>query len=118
MNRVKLNPKGHTVYIMAGADGSYYTGMCQDIKIELQRVARGEIRHFKKPERFPVTVAFQESQLCFREAMLKCKYLRNMNKIYRKKLIDTKIWPAGKIIEPLIKEKMIKILEDNHDLLA
>jgi predicted GIY-YIG superfamily endonuclease len=111
MAKSKLNPKGHTVYIMAGADGSYYTGMCVDLGLELKRVAKGEIRHFKNPARFPVTVAFKEEKLPFREALLKCKYLRNMNKIYRKKLIDTKVWPAGKILEPLILEKVKEHLE-------
>ena len=108
---MKLNPKGHTVYIMSGSDGSYYTGMCLDITEELKRVAKGEIRHFKNhPERFPVKVAFSESMLSFKEAYLKCKYLRTLNKTYRKKIIDTKEWPAGKMLRPLILKKMEKFL--------
>jgi len=83
------------------------------IKEELLRAARGEIRHFRKPERFPVRVGFKESKLSFREAYIKCKYLRKLNRIYRKKLMETKIWPAGKLLEPLILEKMGDHFENN-----
>ena len=109
---VRFHPQGHIVYILEGADGSYFTGMCSSMKEELKRIANGKIRHFKKPERFPVTVVFKEDHLPFQEALLKFKYLRSMNRLLRKKLIDTKKWPAGKMLEPLILEKMKKYLEE------
>lgn len=113
MPRAKLNPKGHIVFILEGADGSYYTGMCEDLSLVLKQVADGKIRHFRKPSRFPVKVVFQETQLPFKEAYIKFKYLRQANRVYRKKIIDTKCWPAGKLLQPLILKKMEKYLAED-----
>jgi predicted GIY-YIG superfamily endonuclease len=108
-----LHPQGSTVYIMEGADGSYYTGLCQDLKKELKRANEGKIRHFEKPERLPAKIVFKEDKLPFKEAYLKFRYLRTLNRVYRKKIINTGIWPAGKMLEPLILEKMEKHLEED-----
>lgn len=109
---VKFHPQGHIVYILECADGSYFTGMCSKLEEGLKRLAGGKVRHFKNPERFPVTVVFKEEHLPFLEAFLKFKYLRSMNRLLRKKLIDTKKWPAGKMLEPLILKKVQKHLEE------
>lgn len=111
---VRYHPQGHTVYIMEGADGSYYTGICSspDIEKELEKATEAKIKHFRKPGRIPAKIIFKEEHLHFKEAYLKFKYLRTMKRSSRKKLIDTKKWPAGKMLEPLILEKMQKYLEE------
>jgi predicted GIY-YIG superfamily endonuclease len=109
---VRFHPQGHTVYIMEAADGSYYGGMCPDIEKELVRAAQGEIRYFKKPERRPAKVVFKDEHLPFEEAHLKFRYLRTLNRSYRKKMIRTGNWIAGKMLEPLILKKMEKYLEE------
>jgi predicted GIY-YIG superfamily endonuclease len=109
---VKFHPQGHTVYILEAADGSYYGGLCPDIEKELIRAAKGEIRYFKKPERRPAKVVFKEEHLPFEEAHLKFKYLRKINRIQRKKIIETGSWPTGRMLKPLILEKMKKYLEE------
>jgi predicted GIY-YIG superfamily endonuclease len=110
---VYYNPQGHhTVYILEGADGSYYAGMCKDIEKELIRANNREISHFKEPEKLPITVAFKEENLLFPEAHLKRDYLRSMNRPLRKRLIDLKVWPVSKMLEPLILEKMENYLEE------
>jgi predicted GIY-YIG superfamily endonuclease len=110
---LRLHPPGYTVYIMEGADGSYFTGMCQDLKKEMEKANRLLIKHFNKPGRLPAKVVFKEEHLSLREATLKMRYLRNSNRVYRKKIIDTQTWPIGKMLEPLILEKIDKYLEED-----
>ena len=47
------------------------------------------------PERIPVKLVFNEQISDFREAYAKTRYLRQMNRKLRKKLIETKKWPLG-----------------------
>ena len=109
----KLKYRGYTVYIILCGDGSYYANMCSDIVKELRKAADGKIKYFNNhPERFPIEVVYLEEDIEFKEAFLKRNYLLNMNKVYRKKLIDTKRWPTGKIIKSIISNRMKKYFDD------
>ena len=100
---VKIPKKGitksnWTLYILECADGHYFTGMTRNLeKGGLKSIAVPPSPFFGgHPERFPLKLVFQENNVPFREALVKFRYMRKMNRKLRKKLIDTKIWPMGK----------------------
>ncbi len=106
-------PSRHTVYIIEDANGSYFTGICENMDKELEKLPeKNNDPQCRVLVRFPVKVVFKEERLPFKEAYLKFKYMRTLNRAYRKKLIDTKLWPASKKLKFLILEKMKKHLED------
>lgn len=94
--RPKLEFKGYTVFLIECADGTYYSGMCRDLKKKMAQLSLQRGRIFMKfPERYPLKVVFREEHLPFREAFFKHKYLREMTRRLRKKLIEEKKWPLG-----------------------
>lgn len=95
---------GWLVFIVECADGTFYTDMDIDIRRKLYKINNMEGIYFSKhPERLPVKVVFKEEGLSFKEAYTKFQYLRSMNRKLKKKLIETKKWPAGKIIWEYLK---------------
>lgn len=88
---------GYTVFILECADGSYFAGMCRNLRKKLWDISSGKGIYFSKhPERLPVKAVFKEEKLFFKEAYEKSQYLKTMNREMRKKLIDTKTWPVRK----------------------
>lgn len=95
--------KGYTVFIVECADGSYYTGFCEDLKKRLKEINTCNVAYFlTKPQLVPVKVVFREDHLPFREAYTKHVYLRSLTRRHRIKLIETKKWPLGKMIRKFL----------------
>lgn len=87
---------GWTIFLLRCADGSYFYGMCKNLNRKLSEINRREGIYFSKhPERLPVEVVYKETQLKFREARAKSRYLKEMTRRLRTKLIETGKWPIG-----------------------
>ena len=82
---------------MECADGTYATGLCSDLrkKVASINIFQDGFYFSCHPERLPVKVVFKESQLPFKEAFSKARYLRNMKKNQKIRLIEAGIWPLG-----------------------
>jgi predicted GIY-YIG superfamily endonuclease len=97
--------EGWTVYILCCADGSFATGMTRNLRrtlAEIQLMKGG--RYFKNhPERLPVTVAYQEVGLPFRQAYAKHTYLTELPRRLRLRLIATGRWPLGGALKTYIE---------------
>lgn len=113
--KIKIErPLGWTVYIVKCADGTYYSGLCRNLKKALtneiyRRQGEWFINH---PERLPVTVMFADTGLIFREAYAKFQYLRkHFDKPMKERLIRSKIWPIGKEYKVYLMEKYEKELK-------
>ena len=104
-----LQIKGLTVFIVECIDGSYYSGMCEDMKKRLKELNECRVEYFmKNPHLVPVKVVFREDHLPFREAYAKHVYLRGMTKKEeRKKLIETRRWPLGKSLREFMAKNQI-----------
>jgi predicted GIY-YIG superfamily endonuclease len=92
--------KGHTVFILECADGSYFSGITSDLKSKLKEINSGEHGFYfmGHPDRLPIKrVAFKEEHLPFREAYLKHLYLRSLNRSCRTKMIQTGKWPIRRL---------------------
>lgn len=101
--KVELQIKGYTVFIVQCADGSYYSGLCDNMQKRLKEINSCDVSYFmSKPELVPVQVVFREDQLPFRVAYEKHRCLRKMTRRDRIKLIQTKRWPLGKRKRALI----------------
>ena len=95
--------KGYIVFIVCCADGSYFSGMCENLNEKLKEINAGKGYYFSThPERLPVSVIFKEENLIFREAYVKHRYLRSMTRRYRDRLIKTGKWPLGKDLRKFI----------------
>lgn len=89
-------PRGWTIFIALCGDGTYFSGLCRDLKRKLREINRGEGYYFSThPERLPVKVIYEENELPFREAFAKYQYLREMNRKLKDKLMKTRCWPLG-----------------------
>ena len=102
----KRKGAGWSVLILECADGSYYTDMSSNVGKTLGQINQRQGVYFSKhPERVPVKVVFEEKQLDFVEAYRKFRYLRQMNRKLRKKLIETRKWPLGKPLREYLQNK-------------
>ena len=84
------------IYIVECADGTYYGGMTQNLEKQLLLINNNREGFYfsTHPERVPVTLRYEEN-IPFKEAHAKFKYLKEMSRRLRKKLIETKRWPFG-----------------------
>jgi len=90
---------GWSLFIVRCKDNSLFTDICysRELDKKVATINRGKGYFFSThPERLPVTVVFLEEERPFKEAFVKMKYLRRMNKPMKEKLIKTKQWPSGK----------------------
>lgn len=102
---VKLQIKGYTVFLVRCADGSYYSGMCEDMDRKLSEINnRFEPYFMAHPELVPVTLVFREDQIPFKLAYAKHRYLRSLTKRLREKLIKTGQWPAGPRLKKIFEK--------------
>ena len=91
-----LKSKGWAVFIVRCADDSLFSGMCRETVKKLREINSQFGTYFTKhPERLPVVLVYEEKDLVFREAYAKSRYLKEMNRKLRLKLIETKVWPIG-----------------------
>jgi len=105
----KLKVVGYSVFLVKCADGSYYSGMCVNLKNKINEInARLESYFKSRPELVPVKLAFHEDHIPFKEAFVKHKYLRSLTKRHRDRLITTGRWPLGKDLREFM-EKIAKI---------
>lgn len=96
MPAAKLQIKGYTVFLVKCSDESYYSGMCENMDKKLSEINnRFEPYFMAHPELVPVTVAFREDNIPFKQAYAKHRYLRTLTKRHRDKLVKTGQWPAG-----------------------
>ena len=93
------------MYIVECATGVYCTGLCSNLR---KRIA--EINIFRKgyyfcahPDAVPVKVVFKETMLPFKEAFSKSRYLKNMPRHQKIKLIETGRWPIGGALREYLK---------------
>jgi len=87
---------GWTVYLVRCADGSYYGNLCKNMNRELANIKLQKGIYFSRhPERLPVEIVFKEERLPFKEAYAKSKYLKEMNKKMRERMLRKKMWPIG-----------------------
>jgi len=87
---------GWYLFIFECADGTYYSGFCQDVDRKEREINSGVGIYFSKhPERLPVKLVFEDQCLVFQEAYAKSRYLKEMNRKLKKKLILDKKWPVG-----------------------
>ena len=87
---------GWTIYILECANGSYYSDMSRNLKLDLEAIENGGFWYFRKNKGLtPVKVVYKEPRVPFKEAWAKHTYLRMMTKLQRSKLIKTKKWPLG-----------------------
>jgi predicted GIY-YIG superfamily endonuclease len=79
------------------ADGTYSTGFCSNLKKKLSSINIFQEGYYFSghPERVPVKVVFKETGLPFKEAFSKSRYLKNMVRAQKIKLIETGKWPIG-----------------------
>ncbi len=99
--------RGYTVFIVQCADGSYFSGMCRELKSRLNEInkeMKGGSYFTAHPERLPVKPVFSENNLIFKEAYFKTRYLRTLTRRYRERLIKTGRWPLGKMLRTLLKK--------------
>ena len=97
---------GWTVFFVECADGTYFSGLCRNLRKKLWEIDNRQGLYFSKhPERLPVKVVFKEVQLPFREAYAKYKYMKEMNRKLKKKLIGTGQWPLGGPLKRYLIEK-------------
>ena len=100
---MNLKIEGYTVYLVKCADGSYYSGMCVNMKKELIEINNRMWGYFKsRPDRVPVTVVFREDHVPFKEAYVKHKYLRSMTRRSRELFLRKGRWPLGKILREFV----------------
>lgn len=101
--KVELQIRGYTVFIVQCMDGSYYSGLCDDMDKRLKEINACNVSYFlSKPHLVPVKIVYREDHLPFRDAYAKHTYLRKLRKRDREKLIQTKKWPLGKRLRSLI----------------
>jgi len=96
---------GWIIFILHCADNTFFVGMTRNMKRTLAEinVMNKGIYFSKHPERLPVKIVFQESRLKFREAYAKYRYMREMNRKMRLRLIAKKVWPmSGPLLEYII----------------
>ena len=100
-----LNLTGWTVYILECADGTYATGFCSNLRKRLASINIFQEGYYfsRHPDRIPVKVVFKEIQLPFKEAFSKARYLRNMTRRYKIRLINTGRWPIGGAYQEYLK---------------
>jgi len=101
---VKLKVVGYSVFLVKCADGSYYSGMCSDLNKKVKEINyRLEPYFMSRPTLVPVTLAFHEDHIPFKEAFVKHKYLRALTKKQRDRIIRLKKWPLGKELRKFIE---------------
>jgi len=88
---------GWTVFIVECADGTYSTGFCSNLKKKIASINVFQEGYYfsRHPERVPVKVVFKETNLPFKEAFSKARYLKNMPRKNKIRLIEKGIWPIG-----------------------
>jgi len=87
---------GWTVFIVECADGTLFCEMCRNVRKKLSEINMGCGIYFSKhPERLPIKIVFEEKRMVFREAYAKHRYMKQMNRKLKLKLIGEKIWPMG-----------------------
>jgi predicted GIY-YIG superfamily endonuclease len=92
-------------YLLECADGSYYSGMCVSLNKEIIEINNRLVSFFKsRPDLVPVTVIFHEDHIPFREAYVKHKYLRFMNKHARDRLLRKNAWPASREFKKFLEK--------------
>jgi predicted GIY-YIG superfamily endonuclease len=105
--------RGYTVFIAECKNGSYYTGMTLNLRNEIKKINAGGYGKFFKRFHYknylPIKVVFKEDDLLFSEAMAKFFVLRDMKRMYRKRLIDEGRWPLSKILRSLLAQKEPKL---------
>lgn len=107
MKAPKLTIKGYSVFLVRCSDGSFYSGMCTDLRVKLIRInARLETYFKSRPSLVPVTLVFNEDHIPFKEAFLKHKYLRSLTRRLRDRLIKTGSWPLGKNIREFLEKSV------------
>jgi predicted GIY-YIG superfamily endonuclease len=95
---------GYSVYLVSCSGGGYYSGMCVDLKKKIKEINSRFEPYFKvHPEKVPVTIAFHEDHIPFKEAFVKHRYLRSLTKRHRTKLVETGKWPLGKELRIFLK---------------
>lgn len=97
------------VFILECADGSYYTGMCNDFRKKLWEIENGINVYFTThPERLPVRIIFEEKGIPFREAYAKSQYMKRMTRIQKERLINKGIWPIGGVLRDYYDKKFLE----------
>lgn len=87
---------GWTVYIVECADGTFHSGMSDNLEKRLRDIGMLKGVYFSKhPERLPVRIVFKEEGLAFDEAFAKRRYLKTMNRKQKIGLIEKNHWPMG-----------------------
>jgi predicted GIY-YIG superfamily endonuclease len=96
--------QGYSVFLVLCANGSYYSGMCDNLNKKIKQINARLEPYFKShPERVPVTVVFHEDHVPFKEAYVKHRYLRSLTKRHRVKMAKTGKWPLGKEIRIFLR---------------
>lgn len=97
---------GWTIYILECVDGSLYSDMSRNLKLDLKAIEAGDFWYFRKNKGLlPVKVVFKETRVPFKEAWAKHTYLRMMTKVQRQRLIKTKKWPIGGALKQFLLDE-------------
>ncbi len=88
---------GWSIFILECADGSLFSGMARSVTREIATIntVKSGIYFSTHPDRLPVKLIYEEAHLCFPEAYVKFRYLRDMNKTMKKRLMRKKTWPIA-----------------------
>jgi putative endonuclease len=94
LKEIRLQGMGWTVYIVACADGSFFTGIARDMKREMFGIykARGKKYFVRHPELLPLKIVYQEDHVPFREAFAKLSYLRDCNRTAKLYIIKNQMF--------------------------
>lgn len=102
---MNLQIKGYTVFLVKCVDGSYYSGMCKDLKQKLSEINHCFEPYFMAhPDLVPVTVVFHEDKIPFRMAYAKHRYLRSLTRRHRDKLVRMGQWPVGGKLKEILEK--------------
>jgi predicted GIY-YIG superfamily endonuclease len=113
---------GWTIFILKCADGSYRGGMTRNLKRVVADINHGINgkslgHHFGgHPERLPVKVVYEEKKVRFKEAYAKCLYLYQMNRVWKERLIKTRVWPIGGPLREWIIKTPVEEFYKNKNL--
>ena len=81
---------GWHVYMLECSDGTFFGGLAKYLDKSLERVGKKSHHFTHHPEKLPFKLVFIESDLNFREAYAKFRYLMSMNRRQRLLLLKKK----------------------------
>ena len=110
MTKPKARRIGWSLFLAVCSDGTYYCEMALDIAKRLREInilGQGG-RWFNRGEkRTPITVVYKETRLGFKEAFAKLRYMREMNRAMKNRLVKTGKWPIGGSLRRYIEQKPV-----------